>query len=80
LDERDSLSRTPSKAEFNQLINLFPKTSSVAVIGPMLRIVAQDLPTKTWPLTVAGLHLFLTNDDEEYGWNYGDGFVPARRP
>ena len=47
---------------------------SVAVIGPMLRIVVQDLPTKPWPLKVAGLPLFLTNDDEEYGWYYGDGF------
>lgn len=74
LDERDRLPRTPSKEEFNQLIKLFPKTMSVAVVGPMLRIVVQDLPAKPWPLTVAGLPLFLTNNDEEYGWYYGDGF------
>ena len=49
LDGRDGLPRTPSKEEFNQLFKLFPKTMSVAVIGPMLRIVVQDLPAKPWP-------------------------------
>lgn len=74
LDERDRLPRTPSTEEFHQLFKLFPKTLSVAVIGPMLHIVVQDISAKPWPLTVAGLPLFLTNDENEYGWHYGGGF------
>ena len=74
LDEQDRLPRIPSKEEFNQLFKLFSRTISVAVIGPILQIVVQNLSAKSWPLTVTDLPLFLANDDEEYGWYYGDSF------
>lgn len=53
LDERDGLPRNPSAEEFHQLFKLLRKTLTVGVIGPMLRIIVQDLPAKPRPLTVA---------------------------
>lgn len=51
----------PKKEELQILLNLFPKTTNVTVIGPMLVIVVQELPKKPWPLTVAGLPLYITS-------------------
>ena len=66
------LPRNPSDDELEVLINLFPRTRSVMVIRPMLVVVVESLPKKPWPLSVAGLPLYITTDDNDFGWDWGD--------
>ncbi|OAP60401.1 hypothetical protein AYL99_05403 [Fonsecaea erecta] len=58
-DEKDALYDS-KKRDF--LLNIFPGTTGVSIDGFFLCLQQSSLPPKPWPLTVAGLPLYLTTE------------------
>ncbi|KAL8816349.1 MAG: hypothetical protein Q9191_008347 [Dirinaria sp. TL-2023a] len=56
--------RTPSKEQFDAIFNLFPTAYRVSFAPPFLVVVCKILPPQPWPVTVAGMPLFLTDDEK----------------
>nr|AGN71621.1 hypothetical protein 2379 [Monascus pilosus] len=71
LRDQKNLPRNPTLDEFEVLSGLFPAYSGAAVLGPFLVIYVKELPPKPWPLSVAGLPLFLTTEDFKVPWTIG---------
>ncbi|KAI9864860.1 MAG: hypothetical protein M1813_002630 [Trichoglossum hirsutum] len=65
------LPRMPKSDELSILSNLFPTQFALTVVPPMLTIHVRTLPQKPWPLTVAGLPLYLTTDEWNTGYDHG---------
>src|ERR1700722_3542385 len=65
------LPRNPTDNEFKILCELFPSQLGAGVIGPFLVITVKELPAKPWPVSVAGLPLFLTTNMCETPWEFG---------
>jgi hypothetical protein len=62
-----------SSSQMRELMTLFPTTCEVAVIPPVLIVRVKELPPKPWPLTVAGMPLRITTDDESSSFDRPTG-------
>lgn len=51
---------------------MFPGTFGVALAFDFLVLSVRTLPPRPWPLTVAGLPLFITTDFSDPPWKYGN--------
>ncbi|KAL8691389.1 MAG: hypothetical protein Q9218_003383 [Villophora microphyllina] len=67
----------PTNEQRQQIKALFPTCFGVGVFPPFLVVRCQDLPPKPWPVTVAGLPLWITSDPDERPMDYG---VTAQGP
>jgi hypothetical protein len=61
LDE-NRIPRNPTADEFETIIKILPPHTGIGVHVPFLVVFCAELPRKPWPLSVAGLPLFLTTD------------------
>jgi hypothetical protein len=68
---RSGEQRTPSTEQFRAIMSLFPTCISVTFSPPFLIVVCTKLPIKPWPVTVAGLPLYLTADHDASPINLG---------
>lgn len=74
----NGLPRMPRGSEWDVLNNLFPTQFGLSVVPPMLTIHVRTLPPKPWPLTVAGLPLYITTEEWDTGYDFGkQGVGPA---
>lgn len=64
--------RQPSDKESDTLSGLFPGTFSVGEAYGFLVIRVHNLPPRPWPLTAAGLPLYITTDPSGFPWIRGD--------
>ena len=67
---REGRQWTPSVEEQDVILGLFPSSYRMSIRPPFLIVFCKELPPKPWPLSVAGLPLFLT-DHNESPINYG---------
>ncbi|MCJ1228476.1 hypothetical protein MMC12_005137 [Toensbergia leucococca] len=67
---REGRQWTPSVKEQNVILNLFPTSYRMSIRPPFLIVFCTKLPPKPWPISVAGVPLFLT-DNNELPINYG---------
>lgn len=70
---RDGKQCTPSMEQFEAIMSLFPTSFRLSFAPPFLLIACRKLPAKQWPITVAGMPLFLTTDGEASAMDYGLG-------
>jgi hypothetical protein len=59
-----------SQEEHDLLFKAFFIALSIAVVPPFLVVQFKSLPPKPWPLTVAGLPLVYTTDENDMGYRY----------
>ncbi|KAL8839278.1 MAG: hypothetical protein Q9170_001795 [Blastenia crenularia] len=58
--------------------NLFPTAYNISLQTPFIVVTCHELPQKPWPVTVAGLALFLTTDRHKLAMDCGQtSFGPA---
>lgn len=55
---------TPSSEQSHAIMDLFPTSFKVSLTSVFLVVVCKELPAKPWPVTVAGLPLYLTTDTD----------------
>ncbi|KAL8721511.1 MAG: hypothetical protein Q9225_001810 [Loekoesia sp. 1 TL-2023] len=67
----------PTSVQHQQIMALFPTCFAVGFAPPFLIVRCRTLPPKPWPVTVASLPLFLTNDPDERPMDMG---VTAQGP
>ncbi|KAI4288075.1 MAG: hypothetical protein L6R35_002666 [Caloplaca aegaea] len=60
----DGKALAPPLGDWSFIASLFPNTRGAEVMPPFLIILVPTLPPKPWPLTVGGLPLRFTTDDE----------------
>jgi hypothetical protein len=63
--DKDGKQRPPSRQEAGAIISAFPNCHAVGLSPPYLVLRFSQLPPKPWPLSAAGLPLYLTTD--QYG-------------
>ncbi|KAI4194387.1 MAG: hypothetical protein LQ350_007799 [Teloschistes chrysophthalmus] len=68
---RDRVQCTPSTAQFKQIKELFPTCFKVSFSPPFIIIVCRVLPAKPWPVTVAGIPAWLTDDENAQPMDIG---------
>ena len=61
---RDGEPRMPSSEQCSRMLALFPTSYALEFLPPFITIRCRSLPPKPWPVTIAGLPLFLTTDDK----------------
>ncbi|KAK4697087.1 hypothetical protein P7C71_g931, partial [Lecanoromycetidae sp. Uapishka_2] len=59
---RDGEQCTPSMEQQDVIFGLFPTSYRLTLRPPFLIVFCEELPPKPWPITVAGLPLFLTGE------------------
>lgn len=52
----------PNKEQANAILDLFPTAFNLSLQNPFIVVTCKKLPPKPWPLTVAGMPLYLTTD------------------
>ena len=62
---------SPNQDQVNEIWALFPTCYAVGHLPPFLVIRVQELPPKPWPISVAGLPLFLTESLDEQPLDWG---------
>ena len=62
---RDGQPKIPSSDQFEKIMSLFPNCKSVKAMLSFLVVACKTLPPRPWPLTVAGLPLYLTTENNE---------------
>ncbi|KAI4134513.1 MAG: hypothetical protein LQ341_006017 [Variospora aurantia] len=60
----DGKALSPPLGDWSLIASLFPNTRGVEVMPPFLTILVPTLPPKPWPLTVGGLPLRFTTDED----------------
>ncbi|KAL8713201.1 MAG: hypothetical protein Q9220_002722 [cf. Caloplaca sp. 1 TL-2023] len=55
----------PSAQRTRKIMDLFPTSTALNWIPPFIVVVCDVLPPKPWPITVAGVALYLTDDPED---------------
>ena len=60
----DGEPRFPSEDEQKFIFDLFPSCTCLTTRPPFLIVCCQRLPPKPWPVTLAGLPLYLTSDPD----------------
>ena len=68
---RDGEMLVPSFEQLKVIMGLFPTSYDVSCQAPFITVVCQQLPPRPWPVTVAGLALFLTTDEDAKPMNIG---------
>lgn len=53
------------------MFNLFPETVGAGVCGPFLWVTVRKKPSQPWPVSVAGLPLYVSTLDFEIPWRTG---------
>ncbi|KAJ4688880.1 hypothetical protein HRR80_000248 [Exophiala dermatitidis] len=76
-DLRDSMGAWADPENEELLRSVFPETTGIACDGFFLCLKLRTLPPKPWPLTIAGLPLYLHPDLGEIG--FGNGPMPIAR-
>ncbi|KAI9792434.1 MAG: hypothetical protein M1816_002318 [Peltula sp. TS41687] len=71
LVDPDGIPRAPTQEESEVLSNLFPTQYAFTVVPPMITVHVRTLPPKPWPLTVAGLPLYVATDESSTGNRHG---------
>ena len=62
---------TPSKEQYDKIMSLFPTCFKLSFQPPFLVVACTTLPAKPWPVTLAGLPLYLTTDGAASPMNRG---------
>ena len=62
---RDGEQNTPSTEQSRQILSLFPTSFKLSFSPPFLIIACTKLPVKPWPVTVAGMPLYMTTDADD---------------
>ena len=62
---QDGQPKTPSSDQFAQIMSLFPNCTSVKIMLSFLVVTCKTLPPRPWPLSVAGLPLYITTENKE---------------
>ncbi|CAF9931446.1 MAG: hypothetical protein HETSPECPRED_007872 [Heterodermia speciosa] len=73
----DGIQHTPSREQSEAIMDLFPTAFKLSLSWLFLVVVCKQLPAKPWPVTIAGLPLYLTTDPDAEPMNYG---LTARGP
>lgn len=69
---KDGQDRFPiNEEEHNMILEAFPSAISVGIFLPTIVVRFKSLPEKPWPLTVAGLPVVFTTDQDTIGFDYG---------
>ncbi len=69
---KDGQDRLPiNEEEHNMILEAFPSAISVGIFLPTIVVRFKTLPEKPWPLTVAGLPVVFTTDQDTIGFDYG---------
>lgn len=68
---REGRQCTPSPEQQEVIFSLFPTSYRMTLRPPYLTVFCTQLPPKPWPVSVAGLPLFLTDDNNKSPINYG---------
>lgn len=84
----DGRQQTPTSSQLEEIKALFPTCTELTYSSPFLIATCETLPPKPWPVTVAGLPLFVTPNPESeaplslgsVGYGPGDGINEAIRP
>lgn len=71
LVKTDGLPRNPTREEFQVLHDTLPPHTDIGISGPFLIMYVDDLPPKPWPVSVAGLPLFIKTADLGVPWKIG---------
>lgn len=53
------------------IVEVFQTALSVGIFPPAIVVRFKTLPEKPWPLTVAGLPVLFTTDQDTIGFDYG---------
>lgn len=59
---QDGVQINPTKEQANAILDLFPTATKLSLHNPFIIVTCKQLPPKPWPLTVAGMPLYLTTD------------------
>lgn len=62
---------TPSREQFQTILSLFPTSFKLSFSPPFMIVACIKPPPKPWPVTVAGMPLYLTTDGETSPMDYG---------
>lgn len=60
-----------NEEEHNMILEAFLTALSVGIFSPTIVVHFKTLAEKPWPLTVAGLPVVFTTDQDTIGFNYG---------
>ena len=71
LVDANGFTRNPTSDESQVLFNLFPETVGAGVCGPFLWVTVRKMPSHPWPVSVAGLPLYVSTLDFEIPWRTG---------
>lgn len=58
----DRKQKNPTKAELEQIMAVFPTCYAATLMNPLLILHYETLPPRPWPLTIAGLPVYLTTE------------------
>lgn len=58
----DHKQKNPTEAELEQIMAVFPTCYAATIMNPLLILHYKTLPPRPWPLTIAGLPVYLTTE------------------
>ncbi len=58
----DRKQKNPTEAELEQIMAVFPTCYAATLMNPLLILHYETLPPRPWPLTIAGLPVYLTTE------------------
>lgn len=67
----DGMYRVPTREEHKTILQAFPSATGVGIFIPMVVVRFSKLPSKPWPLSVAGLPVVFTTDAHSVGYDRG---------
>ena len=75
----DEEQRTPTLVQVKEIMSTFSTCYCVDLMSPMLILRCRQLPPAPWPLTVAGVPVWLTTDPDHYPLEIGQpaGGIPS---
>lgn len=63
--------RNPTQKELEEIFSVFPTCIGVMLMNPLLILQFETLPDRPWPLTIAGMPVYLTTHPEEFPLELG---------
>lgn len=73
VDQFGHYAKDLTEGQMAQLVTLFDGVEAVGLYPPFLIFRVKKLPPKPWPLTVAGMPVYITTDDEDSAIDRGIG-------
>lgn len=70
--------RSPTNEELRMILKAFPSANSVGVFLPLVAVSFSKLPSKPWPLSVAGLPVVLTTHPHSIRYDRGRLEAPGQ--